>query len=64
MLLLFNKKKGRCAMANLILFINSFLSYLLVMAVIVVLAGVAVFVGIKMRKRSNEKSAVEAEAQR
>ena len=64
MLLLFNKQKGRCTMANLILFINSFLSYLLVMAVIVVLAGVAVFIGIKMRKRSNEKSAVEAEAQR
>lgn len=42
-------------MANLILFINSFLSYLLVMAVIVILAGIAVFIGIKMRKRNNEK---------
>lgn len=51
-------------MSNLILFINSFLSYLLLMAVIVVLAGIAVFIGIKMRKRSNDKSAVEAEAQR
>lgn len=51
-------------MANLIYFINSFLSYLLVMAVIVVLAGIAVFIGIKMRKRSNEKTAAEAEAQR
>ena len=51
-------------MTNLILFINSFFSYLLVMAVIVVLAGVAVFIGIKMRKRNNEKSVAEAEAQR
>lgn len=59
MLLLFNKQKGRCEMANLILFINSFLSYLLVMAVIVILAGIAVFIGIKMRKRSNEKSVAE-----
>lgn len=42
-------------MNNLILFLNSFLSYLLVMAVIVVLAGVAVFVGINMRKRKNEQ---------
>lgn len=48
-------------MANLILFINSFFSYLLVMAVIVALAGVAVFIGIKMRKRNNEKSVAEAE---
>lgn len=51
-------------MDNLILFLNSFLSYLLLMAVIVVLAGVAIFIGITMRKRSNEKAAVEAEAQR
>lgn len=51
-------------MANLILFINSFLSYLLLMAVIVVLAGIAVFIGIKMRKRSNEKAVTEAKAQR
>ena len=62
--ILVNERKVWCEMANLILFINSFLSYLLVMAVIVVLAGVAVFIGIKMRKRSNEKSAAEAEAQR
>ena len=37
-------------MDNLILFLNSFLSYLLVMAVIVVLGGVAIFIGIKLRK--------------
>lgn len=51
-------------MSNLILFLNSFLSYLLLMAVIVVLAGIAVFIGIKMRKRSNEKSVAEEKAQR
>lgn len=42
-------------MEKLILFLNSFLSYLLVMAVIVVLAGIAIFIGIKMRKRKNEQ---------
>ena len=42
-------------MGNLILFLNSFLSYLLVMAVVVVVAGVGIFIGIKMRKRNNEK---------
>ncbi len=42
-------------MEKLILFFNSFLSYLLVMAVIVVLAGIAIFIGIKMRKRKNEQ---------
>lgn len=62
--ILVDKERFGVEMANLILFINSFLSYLLVMAVIVVLAGAAVFIGIKMRKRSNEKSAAEAEAQR
>lgn len=44
-------------MENAILFANSFLSYLLLMAVIVVLAGVAIFIGIKMRKSKNAKEA-------
>lgn len=43
-------------MNNLILFVNSFLSYLLVMAVIAVLAGIAVFIGIKLRKNKNAKA--------
>lgn len=51
-------------MDNLILFLNSFFSYVLVMAVIVVVAGVGGFIGIKMRKRNNEKTVTEAEAQR
>lgn len=52
-------------MNNLILFFNSFLSYLLLMAVIVVLAGIAVFIGITMRKKKNLEltaQAPEAEA--
>lgn len=44
-------------MENMILFANSFLSYLLLMAVIVVLAGIAIFIGIKLRKNKNAKEA-------
>lgn len=42
-------------MNNLILFLNSFLSYLLLMAVVVVLGGVAIFIGIKLRKNKNKQ---------
>lgn len=42
-------------MNNLILFLNSFLSYLLLMAVIVVLGGIAIFIGIKLRKNKNKQ---------
>ncbi len=42
-------------MENAILFLNSFLSYLLLMAIIVVIAGVAVFIGIKLRKNKDAK---------
>lgn len=62
-ILLLNERFGGVKMSNLILFLNSFLSYLLVMAVIVVLAGLGIFIGIKMRKRNNEKSVTEVEAQ-
>ncbi len=50
-------------MNNLILFVNSLLSYLLVFAVIVVVAGVAVFIGITMRKKKNAQEALEAETE-
>lgn len=40
-------------MDRLIAFVNTFFSYLLVMAVIVVVAGVATFIGIKIRKNKN-----------
>lgn len=37
-------------------FLNSFLSYLMVMAIIVVVAGVAIAIGITMRKAKNKKA--------
>lgn len=46
-------------MDNLVLFVNSFLSYLLVVVVISVLVGIAIFIGIKMRKNKNAKLAAE-----
>ena len=49
-------------MANLILFINSFLSYLLVVAVFVIVIGIAVFAGMKLRKNKNAKEAAESAA--
>lgn len=42
-------------MGNLILFINSFLSYLLVFAVIVVLVILACILGVKWKKISDAK---------
>ena len=48
-------------MTNLILFLNSFLSYLLVYAVFGVLIVVAVLVGIKVRKNKNAKEALAAQ---
>ena len=44
-------------MTNLILFINSFLSYLLVVAVFVAAIGAAVFSGIKLRQKKDSKDA-------
>ena len=45
-------------MTNAILFANSFLSYLLLMAIIVLLCGIAIFIGIKLRKNKNAKEAL------
>ncbi|MGN0132675.1 MAG: hypothetical protein ACI4AA_09565 [Lachnospiraceae bacterium] len=47
-------------MENLILFVNSFLSYILLFLIIVVVAGIAMFIGITMRKKSDAKAAEEA----
>lgn len=44
-------------------FFNSFLSYLLLLAVIVALAGVAVFIGITLRKKKNADKPVEKAAE-
>lgn len=47
-------------MTNLVLFLNSFLSYLLLAAVFVLVIGVAIFIGIKLRMKANTKEAAEA----
>lgn len=44
-------------MTNLILFINSFLSYLLVFVLIVVLVVIACVLGVKWRKNTDTKRA-------
>ena len=36
-------------------FFSSFLSYLLLMVIIIAVAGVAIFIGITMRKKKNQK---------
>ena len=48
-------------MANLIAFVNSFLSYFLLFAFIVALCLIAAFVGIKLRKNKDLKEAQLAE---
>ncbi len=48
-------------MENLILFVNSFLSYLLVFVVSIVVAGVGAFAGYKLRVRKNLKDALAKE---
>ena len=45
-------------MDNLILFVNSFLSYLLVFIVAVAVIIVAVLIGVKLRKNKDSKAAV------
>lgn len=42
-------------MANLIAFINAFLSYLLLAVLITVLVLIAIFIGIKLRKNKDLK---------
>ena len=49
-------------MNNLILFVNSFLSYLLVFAIVVVLCAIAIAIGITMRKKKDAKLALQREA--
>jgi len=38
----------------MVAFFNSFLSYLMLMVVIAAVAGVAIFIGITMRKKKNQ----------
>ncbi len=46
-------------MTNLVLFLNSFMSYLLLVAVFVLVIGIAIFLGIKLRQNKNAKEALE-----
>ena len=46
-------------MNNLIAFVNEFLSYLLVMVIIVALCGVAIFIGTTLRKHKQEAEAAK-----
>lgn len=48
-------------MANLTLFINSFLSYMLVFGVIIIVGAIALTLGISLRKKKNaQEAAAEA----
>ena len=49
-------------MNNLILFVNSFLSYLFLLVVVVVLCAIAIAIGITMRKKKDAKLALQSEA--
>ncbi len=48
-------------MANLILFVNAFLSYLLLFVLIVALVIVACVIGVKWRKSKDAKAAAETQ---
>lgn len=47
-------------MDNLISFANVFLSYLVLMIIILVVGGIAIVIGLTLAKKKNAKAAVEA----
>lgn len=49
-------------MANFTLFFNSFLSYLLLFILIVILGVIACFIGIKLRKKKDARDAAVQES--
>lgn len=49
-------------MANLVSFLNTFLSYLVLMVIILVVGGAAVFIGLTLAKRKNAKAEAEVAA--
>ena len=49
-------------MTNLILFVNSFLSYLLIFVFIIALVIIACVIGVKWRKSKDAKAAAAAES--
>lgn len=50
-------------MTNLILFVNAFLSYLLIFVLIVALVIVACIIGVKWRKSKDAKAALSGDGQ-
>ena len=50
-------------MTNLILFLNSFLSYLLLFVIIVALVIIACIIGVKWRKSKDAKAALNTDTQ-
>lgn len=50
-------------MTNLILFLNSFLSYLLLFVLIIALVIIACIIGVKWRKSKDAKAALSAETE-
>ena len=50
-------------MSNLVAFLNSFLSYLLLFGAFVLIAAVAIFIGITLRKSKNAKVIAEESAE-
>ncbi len=48
-------------MTNFILFVNSFLSYLLVVAVFLLVGGAAIYLGIRLRKSKDAKAETSEE---
>lgn len=46
-------------MANLISFVNAFLSYLVLMVIILIVGGIAITIGLTLAKKKNAKKAVE-----
>ncbi|MCI6713872.1 MAG: hypothetical protein MR523_02885 [Lachnospiraceae bacterium] len=49
-------------MTNLILFVNAFLSYLLLFVLVVALVIAACIIGVKLRKNKDAKAAAEKDA--
>lgn len=49
-------------MGNLISFVNSFLSYIMLLLVIAVVGGVAIAIGLTLAKKKNAKAAQEGTA--
>lgn len=50
-------------MNNLINFVNTFLSYLVLMVIILIVGGIAIAIGLTLAKKKNAKVAVETTAE-